>query len=187
MTNIKDIARKRILILDGAMGTMIQRENLQEADFYGQRFEGHPIDLKGNNDLLSITRPDIIKKIHAAYFEAGADIVETNTFSSTSIAQADYQLEDAVYELNEVGARIAKEVAREWTDKDPSKPRFVAGSIGPTNRTCSMSPDVNSPAFRAVDFNQLKEAYKEQVEGLAAGGVDSESISSPRKSISEVP
>lgn len=172
MTNIKDIARKRILILDGAMGTMIQRENLQEADFYGQRFEGHPIDLKGNNDLLSITRPDIIKKIHAAYFEAGADIVETNTFSSTSIAQADYQLEDAVYELNEVGARIAKEVAREWTDKDPSKPRFVAGSIGPTNRTCSMSPDVNSPAFRAVDFNQLKEAYKEQVEGLAAGGVD---------------
>jgi 5-methyltetrahydrofolate--homocysteine methyltransferase len=145
---------------------------LEEEDFRGERFKDHPLSLKGNNDLLSITRPDIIKEIHSLYFEAGADIAETNTFSSTAIAQADYQLESAVYDLNLASARLAREAADEYTAKQPDKPRFVAGSIGPTNRTASLSPDVNDPGFRAVTFDQLRKNYAEQVKALIEGGVD---------------
>ncbi|MEX0813828.1 MAG: homocysteine S-methyltransferase family protein [Chitinophagales bacterium] len=170
--NIKEILKNRILVLDGAMGTMIQRHKLEEEDFRGERFKDHPSSLKGNNDLLSISQPDIIKGIHAAYFESGADIAETNTFSSTSIAQADYQLENLAYELNYESAKIAREVADEFTAKNPDKPRFVAGSIGPTNRTASLSPDVNDPGFRAITFDELVEAYIEQIKGLAEGGAD---------------
>ena len=159
-------------MLDGAMGTMIQRHNLQEADFRGERFKDHPYPLKGNNDILCLTRPDIIKDIHRQYFEAGADIAETNTFSGTRIAQADYHLEEVVYELNVQAARIAREVADEMTRKEPHKPRFVAGAMGPTNKTASLSPDVNNPGFRATDFDQLKEAFKEQARGLIEGGAD---------------
>jgi 5-methyltetrahydrofolate--homocysteine methyltransferase len=169
---IKEILKERILVLDGAMGTMIQRHTLEEADFRGEQFKNHEHPLKGNNDLLSITRPDIIKGIHAAYYEAGADIAETNTFSSTTIAQADYHLEEAVYELNYQSAKIAKEVAAEFTAREPHKPRFVAGSIGPTNRTASLSPDVNDPGFRAISFEELNQAYKAQAKGLLDGGVD---------------
>ncbi len=169
---IREILQKKILVLDGAMGTMIQRYRLTEKDFRGDRFHDFPTDLKGNNDLLSITRPDIIKEIHAAYLEAGADIIETNTFSSTSIAMADYNLESLVYELNFESAKIAKEVAQDFSRKNPEKPRFVAGSIGPTNRTASLSPDVNRPGFRAVSFDELVAAYYEQVTGLADGGAD---------------
>ncbi|HMR39393.1 MAG TPA: methionine synthase [Ignavibacteria bacterium] len=172
MNDIKQILKDRILILDGAMGTMIQRHKLEEEDFRGERFKDHRHSLKGNNDLLSITRPDIIKDIHRKYFEAGADIAETNTFSSTRIAQADYKLEDIVYELNFESAKIAREVADEFTEKEPDKPRFVAGSLGPTNRTASLSPDVNDPGFRAVTFDELVDAYYEQTKGLADGGVD---------------
>tara|TARA_R110001592_G_scaffold83702_2_gene247934 strand:- start:1073 stop:2086 length:1014 start_codon:yes stop_codon:yes gene_type:complete len=170
--NIKEILKERILVLDGAMGTMIQRHPLKEEDFKGERFKGHPHSLKGNNDLLSITRPEIIKDIHRQYFLAGADIVETNTFSGTTIAQADYHLEDAVYEINFESAKIAREVADEITALEPHKPRFVAGSIGPTNRTASLSPDVNDPGFRGITFDQLVQAYKEQVIALTDGGVD---------------
>jgi 5-methyltetrahydrofolate--homocysteine methyltransferase len=169
---IEDILKERILILDGAMGTMIQRHKLEEEDFRGDRFKNHSHLLKGNNDLLSITRPDIIKDIHAQYFEAGADIAETNTFSGTTIAQADYHLEHIVYELNFQSAKIAKEVAVEFTKREPDKPRFVAGAVGPTNRTLSISPNVNDPGYRAVTFDQLKVAYKEQVKGLMDGGAD---------------
>jgi 5-methyltetrahydrofolate--homocysteine methyltransferase len=169
---IKEILKKRILVLDGAMGTMIQRHTLEEEDFRGEQFKNHEHPLKGNNDLLSITRSDIIKGIHAAYYEAGADIAETNTFSSTTIAQADYHLEEAVYELNYQSAKIAKEVAAEFTAREPHKPRFVAGSIGPTNRTASLSPDVNDPGFRAISFEELNQAYKAQAKGLLDGGVD---------------
>jgi 5-methyltetrahydrofolate--homocysteine methyltransferase len=169
---IHDILKERILVLDGAMGTMIQRHALTEADFKGDRFKDHPYLLKGNNDLLSITRPDIIKDIHRQYLAAGADILETNTFSSTTIAQADYHLESIAYELNYQSAKIAKDVAVEFTRKDPSKPRFVAGAMGPTNRTLSLSPDVNNPGYRAITFDQLKEAYKEQAKGLIEGGSD---------------
>lgn len=172
MKKIEDILKERILILDGAMGTMIQRHKLEEEDFRGDRFKNHSHLLKGNNDLLSITRPDIIKDIHAQYFEAGADIAETNTFSGTTIAQADYHLEHIVYELNFQSAKIAKEVALEFTKKEPDKPRFVAGAVGPTNRTLSISPNVNDPGYRAVTFDQLKVAYKEQVKGLMDGGAD---------------
>lgn len=172
MANIKEILKDRILVLDGAMGTMIQRHTLEENDFRGERFKDHPHSLKGNNDLLSITRPDIIKDIHAKYFEAGADIAETNTFSGTKIAQSDYKLEDIVYELNFESAKIAREVADEFTKKEPHKPRFVAGSMGPTNRTASLSPDVNDPGFRAVTFDELVDAYYEQTRGLVDGGVD---------------
>ncbi len=167
---ITQLLKQRILVLDGAMGTMIQKHNLNEADFRGEKFKNHPSDLKGNNDLLSITRPDIIKVIHKEYLDAGADIIETNTFSGTSIAQADYSLESAVYELNFQSAKIAKEVAT--TCSTSEKPRFVAGSIGPTNRTASISPDVENPAFRHITFDQLKDAYIEQVNGLLDGGVD---------------
>ncbi len=160
------------MVLDGAMGTMIQRHVLEEDDFRGARFKDHKYLLKGNNDLLSITRPDIIKDIHRQYFEAGADIAETNTFSSTTIAQADYHLESIAYELNVQSAKIAKEVADEFTKKNPAKPRFVAGAMGPTNRTLSLSPDVNNPGYRAITFDQLKDAYKEQARGLIDGGAD---------------
>lgn len=163
---------KRILILDGAMGTMLQRYNFSEEDFRGERFANFPHSLKGNNDLLSLTQPEAIASIHAQYFEAGADIVETNTFSGTTIGMADYHLEDIVYELNFESAKIARKVADEFTAKNPEKPRFVAGSIGPTNRTASMSPDVNDPGFRAVTFDDLRIAYKQQVEALIDGGVD---------------
>jgi 5-methyltetrahydrofolate--homocysteine methyltransferase len=165
---IEEIIKDRILVLDGAMGTMIQRYKLEEFDFREGAFENHTKPLKGNNDLLSITRPEIIKEIHRQYFKAGADIVETNTFSGTWIAQADYELEEAVYQINFQSAKIAKEVAAEFTDK----PRFVAGSIGPTNRTASISPDVNDPGYRAISFDQLVDAYKQQVEALMDGGVD---------------
>jgi 5-methyltetrahydrofolate--homocysteine methyltransferase len=172
MEKITDILNKRILVLDGAMGTMIQRYTLTEEDFRKGWFENHASPLKGNNDLLSLTRPDIIKQIHREYLEAGADIIETNTFSGTTIAQADYHLEDAVYDINFQGAKIAKEVADEFTALNPSKPRFVAGSIGPTNRTASISPDVNDPGFRAISFDELVVAYTQQTEALMDGGVD---------------
>ncbi|MBL4905193.1 MAG: homocysteine S-methyltransferase family protein [Flavobacteriaceae bacterium] len=172
MRTIIDEIQERILILDGAMGTMLQAYKFSEEDFRGERFKNFPISLKGNNDLLSITQPQAIKEIHTKYFEAGADIIETNTFSGTTIAMADYQLEDLVYELNYESAKIAKEVAQEFTKDEPHKPRFVAGSIGPTNRTASMSPDVNDPGYRAVTFDELRIAYKQQVEALLDGGVD---------------
>lgn len=169
---LQELLEKRILILDGAMGTMIQGYELEEEDYRAGWFEGHKTPLKGNNDLLSLTRPHIIKEIHAQYFEAGADIIETNTFSGTSIAQSDYSLESVVYDINYHSARIAKEVAVEFTKAEPHKPRFVAGAIGPTNRTASLSPDVNRPGYRAITFNQLVEAYSEQVRALMEGGVD---------------
>lgn len=168
MANIYEEIEKRILVLDGAMGTMLQRNKFEEADFRGDRFKDFPHPLKGNNDLLSITQPEAVKAVHRAYFDAGADIVETNTFSGTTIGMADYHMEDLVYELNYQSAKIAREVADEYTDK----PRFVAGSIGPTNRTASMSPDVNDPGYRAVNFDDLKVAYKQQVEALIDGGSD---------------
>ncbi|MGA0212689.1 MAG: homocysteine S-methyltransferase family protein [Flavobacteriaceae bacterium] len=169
---IETLLKERILVLDGAMGTMIQKESLEEADFRGERFKDHPCSLKGNNDLLSLTRPDLIQKIHRAYFEAGADIIETNTFSSTRVGMVDYQMEFLAYELNLVSAQIAVEVAKEMSKKTPNKPRFVAGSIGPTNKTASMSPDVNDPGYRAIHFDELVDQYSEQVEGLLEGGVD---------------
>jgi len=169
---LEKAVKERILVLDGAMGTMIQRYKLEEEDYRGERFKDAPKPLKGNNDLLSITRPEIIKEIHRKYFEAGADIAETNTFSGTTIAQADYGLEAAVYDINFQSAKIAREVADEFTAKEPHKPRFVAGSIGPTNRTASLSPDVNDPGFRSVTFDQLRIAYREQTQALIDGGVD---------------
>ncbi len=172
MSAIAGILKERIMVLDGAMGTMIQRYKLEDHDYRGERFKDWPYDVKGNNDLLSLTRPDIIKEIHAAYFEAGADIAETNSFSGTTIAMADYGMEEFVYELNFESARIAREVADEFTARNPAKPRFVAGSIGPTNRTASLSPDVNNPGYRAITFDQLVEAYYEQVHGLVDGGAD---------------
>jgi 5-methyltetrahydrofolate--homocysteine methyltransferase len=170
--NIKDVLKDRILVLDGAMGSLIQEYKLSDADYRGEKFKDFPHEVKGNNDMLSITRPDVIKEIHAKYFEAGADIAETNTFSGTSIAMADYHMEDYVYELNYESAKIAREVADEFTAKDPSKPRYVTGSIGPTNRTLSLSPDVNDPGFRAVTFDELVDAYYEQIQGLMDGGAD---------------
>jgi 5-methyltetrahydrofolate--homocysteine methyltransferase len=172
MSKITEEIKNRILVLDGAMGTMLQAYKFSEEDFRGERFKKYPTPLQGNNDLLSITQPEAIKTIHAKYFEAGADIIETNTFSGTTIAMADYQMEDLVYELNYQSAKIAKEVAEEFSAREPSKPRFVAGSIGPTNKTASMSPDVNDPGYRAVTFNDLRIAYKQQVEALIDGGVD---------------
>ena len=171
-TDIRSLLEDRILVLDGAMGTMIQRHSLEEEDFRGERFKDHHKPLKGNNDLLSITRPEIIKDIHKQYFEAGADIVETNTFSGTSVAQADYGLEDAVYDINYLSAKIAREAADEMMAKEPGRLRFVAGSMGPTNRTASISPDVNNPGFRAVSFDELKVSYAEQAEALIDGGAD---------------
>lgn len=172
MTTIKEEMQKRILVLDGAMGTMLQQYKFTEEDFRGNRFKDFPVLLKGNNDLLSLTQPQAIAEIHRKYFEAGADLVETNTFSGTTIAMADYQMEDLVYELNYESAKIAKKVADEFTAKEPQKPRFVVGTLGPTNRTASMSPDVNDPGYRAVTFNELRIAYKQQAEALIDGGVD---------------
>ncbi|MEO2051097.1 MAG: homocysteine S-methyltransferase family protein [Allomuricauda sp.] len=172
MQKIEDILNERILVLDGAMGTMLQRYKFEEGDFRGERFKDWPSDLKGNNDLLSLTQPKAIADVHRAYLDAGADIIETNTFSGTTIAMADYGMEALVYELNYESARIAKQVSQEYTEKDPGKPRFVAGSMGPTNKTASMSPDVNDPGYRAVSFDELRKAYKQQVEALLDGGAD---------------
>ena len=172
MKDIKEILKERILVLDGAMGTMLQRYKFQEGDFRGERFKDWEHPLQGNNDLLSLTQPEAIADVHRKYFAAGADIVETNTFSSTTIAMADYYMEDLVYELNYESARIAKMVADEFTEREPNKPRFVAGSIGPTNKTASMSPDVNDPGYRAISFDELRIAYKLQVEALLDGGSD---------------
>jgi len=170
--DIKQLLQQRILILDGAMGTMIQSYQLEEDDYRGERFANHSCDVKGNNDLLSLTQPKIISDIHRAYFEAGADIVETNTFNGTSIAMADYEMEDIVYELNKQSAELAREVADEFTADNPDKPRFVAGVLGPTNRTASISPDVNNPGFRNVDYDELVESYLEAIAGLVDGGAD---------------
>ena len=167
MSYIINDLKSRILVLDGAMGTIIQTYNLEEDDFRGEKFKDHKSPLKGNNDLLSITQPKIIKEIHRGYLNAGADIIETNTFSSTSIAMEDYSLEDHVYELNYESAKIAKEVVSEFKEN-----KYVAGSIGPTNKTASMSPDVNDPGFRAIHFDELVKSYKEQVKGLYEGGSD---------------
>ncbi|HSN67800.1 MAG TPA: homocysteine S-methyltransferase family protein, partial [Thermoanaerobaculia bacterium] len=166
------LLHRRILILDGAMGTMIQRYGLDEAAFRGEEFRDHPKDLKGANDLLSITQPHIIEEIHRQYFEAGADIAETNTFNATAVSMAEYGLEHRVYDINVAAARVARAAADAVTAKDPSRPRFVAGSLGPTSRTASLSPDVNNPGFRAVTFDQLRDAYYEQARGLVEGGAD---------------
>ena len=170
--SIRKELEKRILIIDGAMGTMIQRHKLQEADYRGERFKDWHSDVKGNNDLLSITQPDIIIGIHKLYLEAGADIIETNTFSSTVIAQADYDMQALAYELNIASAKCARIAADAYTAKDPSKPRYVAGAIGPLNKTLSLSPDVNNPGYRAVTFDEVVDAYYTQISGLVDGGVD---------------
>ena len=169
---LKRLLQRRILIIDGAMGTVIQRYGLTEEDYRGQRFKDHPRDLKGNNDLLCLTRPDIISQIHQQYLESGADIIETNSFSANAISMADYGMEGHAHEMNVASARIARQQADDFTKKDPDKPRFVAGSIGPTNRTASLSPDVNDPGYRAVTFDDLVRAYSEQARALLEGGVD---------------
>ncbi len=169
---LKREAKERILILDGAMGTMIQRHKLDEAGYRGERFKDHKRDLKGNNDLLVLTQPKIISEIHNAYLEAGADIIETNTFNAQAISQSDYGLEGVVYEMNVAAAKLARNAADAWTKKTPDRPRFVAGAIGPTNRTASISPDVNNPGFRNVSFDALATAYAAQTRGLIDGGVD---------------
>lgn len=172
MSKIKEELQKRILVLDGAMGTMLQQYKFTESDFRGVRFKDWHIDVKGNNDMLALTQPEALADVHRKYLEAGADIIETNTFSSTTIAMADYEMEDFIYDLNYESAVIAKKVAKEYTLKTPEKPRFVAGSMGPTNKTASMSPDVNDSGFRAISFDELRVAYKQQVEALLDGGVD---------------
>jgi 5-methyltetrahydrofolate--homocysteine methyltransferase len=169
---LKQAAAQRILILDGAMGTMIQRYKLNEAGYRGERFAGWPCDLKGNNDLLVLTRPEIIRAVHDAYLEAGADIIETNTFNAQRISMADYGMEALSAEINVAAAKLAREAADAWTARTPEKPRFVAGSIGPTNRTASISPDVNNPGFRNVSFDELAAAYGEQIRALIEGGSD---------------
>ena len=172
MKTIQELVRQRILILDGALGTMIQKYNLTEEEFRGNRFVEQPGQMKGNNDLLCLTAPDVIRDIHRKYLEAGADIIETNTFNAQRISMADYHVEDYCREINLAAAKLARELADEYTAKNPEKPRFVAGSVGPTNKTCSMSPDVNNPAFRAITFDELTDAYQEQMEALLEGGVD---------------
>ena len=172
MRDIKEILKERILIIDGAMGTMIQQHKLEEADYRGERFAYWHKDVKGNNDLLSITQPAIITAIHKLYLDAGADIIETNTFSSTRIAQADYDMQSLAYELNVASAKCARMAADEYTKMNPQKPRFVAGAIGPLNKTLSLSPDVNNPGYRAVSFDEVATAYEEQIKGLVDGGVD---------------
>lgn len=169
---MQQLINERILVLDGAMGTMIQQYNLSEADFRGERFKDLPGLLKGNNDMLCLTRPDVIEEIHRKYLEAGADIIETNTFNATAVSMADYHMQAYCREINLAAARLARKIADEYTARTPEKPRFVAGSVGPTNKTCSMSPDVNNPAFRALTFDELSEAYREQMEALLEGGVD---------------
>ena len=170
--SIRDCLTERILIIDGAMGTMIQRYKLEEKDFRGERFKDWHKDVRGNNDLLSITQPHIIREIHKAYLEAGADIIETNTFSSTSIAQADYDMQSLAYELNVSAARCAREAVNDFLQDNPGSEKFVAGAIGPLNKTLSLSPDVNNPGYRAVTFDQVAESYYEQIKGLSDGGVD---------------
>src|SRR6185436_4114574 len=171
-TRLDSLLSERVLILDGAMGTMIQRHKLQEADWRGERFKSHPHDLKGNSDVLVLTRPDVIGSIHREYLEAGADIIETNSFNGQAISQADYALEPYCYEFNLEAAKLARAAADEFTARTPHQPRFVAGSIGPANRTLSISPDINNPALRAITFDQLKHAYADQVRGLIDGGSD---------------
>ena len=169
---ISNILKERILVLDGAMGTMIQRYKFTEEDYRGNRFKDYEYPLQGNNDLLSLTQPDAIREIHETFLDVGADIIETNTFSSTSVAMADYHMENLIYELNFESAKIAVNACKKYTDLNPNKPRFVAGSIGPTNKTASMSPDVNDPGFRAITFDELVDSYSEQIEALIDGGVD---------------
>ena len=172
MKSLIELISQRILILDGAMGTMIQQYNLSETDFRGTRFVEQSGQMKGNNDLLCLTAPHVIQDIHRKYLEAGADIIETNSFNAQRISMADYQVQAYCREINLAAAKLARDLADEFTAKNPDKPRFVAGSVGPTNKTCSMSPDVNNPAFRAVTFDELAEAYQEQMEALLEGGVD---------------
>jgi len=172
MHRIEKLLEDRILFLDGAMGTMIQKHKLSEEQYRGSRFADYEHPLKGNNDLLSITQPEIITQIHNDFLEAGADIIETNTFNSTTVSMADYHMENLVDELNIASAKLAKAAANAYTAKNPDKPRFVAGSLGPTNKTTSLSPDVNNPGFRAIDFDELVVAYKQQADALAKGGVD---------------
>jgi 5-methyltetrahydrofolate--homocysteine methyltransferase len=172
MKTIQECLRERILVIDGAMGTMIQRHKLEEMDYRGERFKDWPSDIRGNNDLLSLTQPQIIEGIHREYLDAGADIIETNTFNSQRISMADYHMEDLSYELNVASARIARKAAADFTARNPAKPRFVAGAIGPMSKTLSLSPDVNNPGFRAVSFDEVAGAYYEQVKGLVEGGVD---------------
>lgn len=172
MKSLIDALNNKILVLDGAMGTMIQKYKLNEKDYRGERFKNFKNPLKGNNDLLSITQSKIISEIHRKYLDAGADIIQTNTFSSTSVSMADYKMENLVYELNFESAKIAKKLTQEYTQKNKNKPRFVAGSIGPTNKTASLSPDVNDPGFRAITFDELVSSYSEQIKGLIEGGVD---------------
>lgn len=167
-----EVLQDRILILDGAMGTMLQKYKFSESDFRGERFQDHPFDVRGNNDLLSLTQPHSIREVHEAYLEAGADLIETNTFSATTIAMADYGLEELVSELNQKSAEIAREAAQKYTFLTPEKPRFVAGAIGPTNKTASLSPEVSDPGYRAITFDELRTAYKEQARALIEGGVD---------------
>ena len=172
MHRIEQLLQDRILFLDGAMGTMIQKHKLSEEQYRGSRFSDYAHPLKGNNDLLSITQPEIISQIHHDFLEAGADIIETNTFNSTTVSMADYYMEDIVDELNIVSAELARAAADAYTAKNPDKPRFVAGSLGPTNKTTSLSPDVNNPGYRAINFDELVVAYKQQADALAKGGVD---------------
>ncbi len=172
LKTLHDEALKRIVIFDGAGGTMVQTYKLTEADFRGERFKDHPRDLRGNNDILALTKPEIIRAIHDGFLEAGADIIETNTFNATSISQADYGMQDLVLEINRTSAAIARAAADEYAAKTPGKPRYVVGSMGPTNRTASLSPDVNNPGFRNVTFDELKDAYAEQARGLLEGGCD---------------
>src|ERR1700759_2202396 len=171
-TNIQEQLKKRILIIDGAMGTMIHRHKLEEKDYRGERFKDWPSDVKGNNDLLVLTQPQIIEGIHREYLDAGADIIETNTFNSQRVRLADYHMEDLSYELNVEAARVAKRAAADYTARNPDKPRFVAGAIGPMSKTLSLSPDVNNPGFRSVTFDEVSSAYYEQVKGLVDGGAD---------------
>jgi 5-methyltetrahydrofolate--homocysteine methyltransferase len=172
ISQLQALMKERILVLDGAMGTMIQRHRLQEADYRGTRFANAKRDLKGNNDLLALSKPEIIEAIHEAYLEAGADIISTNTFNATAISQADYGLESIVHELNLEAAKLARQACDVWTKKTPNKPRFVAGALGPTSRTASISPDVNDPSVRNVTFDQLVETYTDAIDGLIKGGAD---------------
>ncbi len=172
MADIQQILKQRIVILDGAMGSLIQTYKLEEADYRGERFADWPSDVKGNNDLLVLTQPQIIYDIHTAYLEAGADIIETNTFNATSISMEDYGMQELTYEINREAARIAREACDAIEAKVPDKPRFVAGVLGPTNRTCSISPDVNNPGYRNITFDDLREAYLESLAGLIDGGAD---------------
>lgn len=171
MQNIDSLLKQRILVIDGAMGTMIQKYKLSESDYRGERFKDYPHSLQGNNDLLVLTQPEIIYTIHRAFLDAGADILETNTFNANSISMQDYHMSDKVRELNQAAAALALKAAAEFTAMNPDKPRFVAGSIGPTNKTASLSPDVNNPGFRAVSFDELVVCYREQVEALIDSGV----------------